>query len=72
MRLLTKILCEWLGWHQELDAFIVQISSTQGRQPHLDYWKAYCARCGCPLLKDSQGNWFKGGGDFRWEGRRND
>ena len=49
MKLLTRILCKILGWHngdgntQRFDG--VNNSST-------------CSRCGKEVLQDSQGNWF--------------
>lgn len=61
MKLSVKILCQWLGWHQPIDIYWYEFKTSRGRQPHLDYPKAKCARCGCQLLQDSQGNWFKSG-----------
>ena len=52
MKLLTKILCKWLGWHNGKGS-IPKLDSPGGVNLH-----SICNRCGKHVIKDSQGNWF--------------
>lgn len=56
-RLLRRVLCGILGRHKAPDVVWRDEVNTGG----------YCARCGVPVLGDSQGNWFEN--DWRQEPR---
>ena len=48
---MKKILCDWLDWHTVKS---LVNATTDGVN-----LIAKCDRCGCRVLQDSQGNWFK-------------
>ena len=50
VKLSQRILCSWLGWHNDKGGVQTFDGASFG---------ARCGRCGVRVLQDSQGNWFE-------------